>query len=60
MNTNALLEWLSQLITGLVIIYVLINALKTNCFQPNDWILTAAALFFALFVQVISKYTLEK
>ncbi len=60
MNTNALLEWLSQLITGLVIIFVLINALKTNCFQPQDWILTALALFFALLVQFISKYTQEQ
>lgn len=55
MNLNALLEWLSELITGLVIIFVLINALRTNCFQPTDWILTAVALAFALFVHLVAK-----
>ena len=47
MKEVILLEWLSELITGLVIIFVLINGIKTSCFQPIDWALTASSLFFA-------------
>jgi len=57
MNLIPLLEWLSDLITGLIIVFVLINAIKTDCFQTIDWALTAAALFFGLFVRVIAQWT---
>jgi len=48
------LEWLSDVITGIVIIFVLFNALNTNCFQPLDWGLTVISLSFSLAVRVIS------
>jgi len=57
MKEVILLEWLSELITGLVIIFVLINGIKTSCFQPIDWALTASSLFFALFVKIIANIT---
>ena len=57
MDLNPLLEWISEAITGLVIIFVLINAVNTNCFQPVDWGLTIVALSFSLFVRMIANIT---
>ena len=57
MNLIPLLDWLSELITGLVIIFILVNAIKTNCFQPLDWGLTVTALLFGLFVKIIANLT---
>lgn len=48
------LEWLSDAIIGIVIIFVLFNALNTNCFQPLDWGLTAISLSFSMAVRIIS------
>ncbi len=57
MKYNLLLEWISDIITSLVIIFVLINAVNTNCFQSIDWGLTITALSFSMFVRVISNLT---
>lgn len=57
MTTGALLNWMSEAITGLVIIFTLINALKTACFSSLEWGLTAVALLFALFVKIIADIT---
>ncbi len=57
MNLTPLLDWISEVITGLVIIFILINAINTNCFQPLDWGLTIMALSFGLFVKTISNLT---
>ena len=56
-NINYLLDWISEIITGLVIIFVLINAVNTNCFQTIEWGLTLIALMFSLFVRIIAGLT---
>ena len=42
------------MITGIVIIFILVNAIKTDCFQTSDWVLTAVALLFAIFVRTVA------
>ncbi|MBU0457784.1 MAG: hypothetical protein ABH824_07775 [Nanoarchaeota archaeon] len=57
MNFKPLLEWMSDITTGLVILFVLVNAVNTNCFQPLDWGLTVIALSLSLFVRIIINIT---
>jgi len=54
MSSVILLNWMSELITGIVIVFTLINAIKSDCFSSLDWGLTAASLVFALFVKIIA------
>jgi hypothetical protein len=57
MNFNPLLEWISELIDGLVILFILATVMNTNCFQPIEWSLTIIALSFGLFVKVVAGVT---
>lgn len=54
---NILLDWLAQLINSLILIFVLISALNTQCFGEFEWMITAIGLGFALFVKIISALT---
>ena len=54
MGGISLLNWMSDAITGLVVIFTLINAIKNGCFSSFDWALTAVSLLFALFVKMIA------
>ena len=60
MNTLPLLDWMSEAIEGVVIIFILVSVMKTNCFQPLEWGLTITALSFSLFVKFIATITREK
>ncbi len=54
------LDWISDLITGLVILFILVSAINTACFKVLDWTLTLTALSFSVFVKIISNLTKDK
>lgn len=56
-DENILLDWLAQLINSLILIFILISAINTECFGVFEWGITAIGLAFALFVKIISTLT---
>ena len=51
------LEVFSEVASWLVLIYVLYNAVKTDCFSTMDWSLTALALMFSYLTRYLSHIT---
>lgn len=60
MKTEYLLDWISNLINGLIIIFLLVSAINTACFKAFEWGLTLTALSFSVFVKIISNLTKDK
>lgn len=56
-DENVLLDWLAQLINSLILIFVLISAINTECFGISEWGITSVGLGFALFVKIVSTLT---
>jgi len=54
------LEVFSEVASWLVLIYVLYNAVKTDCFSTMNWSLTALALMFSYLTRYLSHITRGK
>jgi len=50
---NYILEWMSELINGLILIFIIINVSNTSCFNTFEWVVTTIGLGFSIFVKFI-------
>lgn len=50
-----LIEVYTEIVNWLFIIYLIVRALNTNCFDKFDWTLTFIILIFTYFMRYVSK-----